>query len=162
MNKSRPVSYWCKWWPKSRGWTGSDNCLEQSRGLGGIYYYIYMCGNVCMKIFMTLAAPAILGPDIWRHINKQAIWLLGFTKAYVNLKNSNSTRSQCVQRYFIDPSRCFPADTSAQTPLSFCTEAPWGCYYIYIYHAMISHKAKTSGSCKYARCQVFSPQIHLS
>lgn len=131
MNKSWPALYRCKsckWWHEWRGWMGSDVCVERSGALSGIYDYIHMCGNTWMKRFMTLATPAIFGSEFWRHINKQAIWLVGFTKAYVNLKNSNSSRSQCVQRYFIDPGRCSPADTSASTPSSFCTEAPWGCY----------------------------------
>lgn len=45
-----------------------------------------------MKRFMTPATPAILGPDFQRHINMQVIWLVGFTKAYVNFKNSTSAK----------------------------------------------------------------------
>lgn len=89
--ESWPVLYWCKQWPKLQGRIGSDSCLEQS-GFSAINYYRNMCGSLCMKRFMTPATPAILGPDFQRHINMQVIWLVGFTKAYVNFKNSTSAK----------------------------------------------------------------------
>lgn len=42
---------------------GSDICLEQSGRPSDICYYIYRCGIICTKRFMTLATPGIFGQD---------------------------------------------------------------------------------------------------
>lgn len=159
--KDLAALYWCKRWLDLQGWTECDICLEQSGRLCDICYYICRHGIICMKRFMTLATPGVLGQHFWRHINKPAMWLVGFTKAHANCKNTNSTKSQCVQKYFKDSRWCPPCRYKCLNTFVISTEAPGGCWEN-TYHTMISYKAKTPGSCKYVRCQIFGPQIHPS
>lgn len=153
--------YWCKWWLEVQGWTGSDICLEQSGRPSDIGYYTYRCGIVYMKRSMTLATPGILGQDFWRHINNPPMRWVGFTKAHTNSKNLNFTKSQHVQKYFID-SRSGLLQIQVPKYLCHLHWNPMRLLWENTYHTMISCKAKTSGSCKYVRCQAFGPQIHLS
>lgn len=158
--KELAALYWCKWWVELQGWTGCGICLEQSgRRLGDICYYICRHGIICMKRFMTLATPGVLGQHFWRHINKPAMWLVGFTKAHANCKNTNSTKSQCVQKYFKDSRWCPPLQI--QVPKHLCHQhwSPMRLLRDNTYHTMISYKAKTPGSCKYVRCQIL---VHKS